>query len=146
MCWFEPNQTVVHKCMTFYYLLMSDAENNKMITDSGCSNIPILLWGLYDAQLCPHNCIMQIICSTCSITQVPMRTKVQYCDMCVVFFLYFLSVCKFVFTSEKRLRVEKTRQPDDTGQRQVLSPAVQLFTTLQHVVVPDTQKDLLVYI
>lgn len=45
-----------------------------------------------------------------------------------------------MFTSEKRLRVEKSRQPDNAGQRQVLRPAVQLFTTLQHIIIPDTQK------
>ena len=44
-------------------------------------------------------------------------------------------------TSEEGLWVEKSRQPDNTGQRQVLSPAVQLFTALQHIIVPDTDTD-----
>lgn len=39
-------------------------------------------------------------------------------------------------TSQEGLRVEKSRQPDNTGQRQVLSPAVQLFTALQHIIIP----------
>lgn len=41
------------------------------------------------------------------------------------------------FTSEKGLWVEQPRQPDNTGQRQVLSPAVKFFATLHHVIIPD---------
>lgn len=41
-------------------------------------------------------------------------------------------------TSEEGLWVEKSRQPDNTRQRQVLSPAVELFTTLQYIIIPDT--------
>ncbi len=45
------------------------------------------------------------------------------------------------FTSEEGLWVEKSRQPDNAGQRQVLSPAVQLFTALQHIIIPDTHTE-----
>lgn len=44
-------------------------------------------------------------------------------------------------TSEEGLWVEKSRQPDNARQRQVLSPAVQLFTTLQHIIIPDIQRE-----
>lgn len=43
-------------------------------------------------------------------------------------------------TSQEGLRVEKSRQPDDAGQRQILSPGVQLFAALQHVVVPEARR------
>lgn len=43
-------------------------------------------------------------------------------------------------TSEEGLWVEKSRQPDNTRQRQILSPTVQLLTALQHIIVPDTHK------
>lgn len=44
-------------------------------------------------------------------------------------------------TSEEGLWVEKSRQPDNTRQREVLSPAVQLLTALQHIIIPDTHKE-----
>lgn len=44
-------------------------------------------------------------------------------------------------TCQEGLWVEKSRQPDDAGQRQVLSPAVQLLAALQHVIVPETHRE-----